>query len=237
MDEAAAVAGVSLTWYSALEDGRDVQVSAKMLRRIGDALQMSSEEREFFASLARPDPESAVTDPVDPTDPLLQAIVDGFTAGPAYVSDRFWNVLAFNGLADAVYGFSRAQEQNLMMRMFLEPALRDLHADWERVARQMVAILHLSTGHAPEDERAIRLVTNLRAESAEFRAWWDGFLLRRFVPTQSNLQHPVLGRLALTFTSFVASAMRTTDDPTVVVLQPAADDATRRALASARPTG
>ena len=96
------------------------------------------------------------------------------------------------------------------------------------VVEPAVSFLHLSTGHAPEDERAVGLVTHLRSESSQFRSWWDGFLLRRFVPTQSPLLHPTLGRLSLTFTSFVASALRPTDDPTVVVLQPAAGEATRR---------
>jgi hypothetical protein len=232
LDETAAAVGVSLTWYSSLEAGRNIRVSAKMLRRIGDVLQMTSEEREFLTALAEPHQSQATVDPVDP---LLQTVVDGFTAGPAYVSDRFWNILAFNGLADAVYGLSRTQEQNLLTRMFLDPALRRLHADWERLARQMVAIFHLSSGHAPEDQRAIRIVMHLRSESAEFRAWWDDYQLRRFVPTQSTLHHPTLGRLSLTFTSFVAAAIRPTDDPTVVVFQPAADDATRRVLSAYGP--
>jgi hypothetical protein len=225
-DEAAAVAGVSLTWYSALEAGREIGLSEKTLRRIGDALQMTSEEREFLASLANPERNVVAADPIDP---LLQAVVDGFSAGPAYVADRYWNVLAFNGLADAVYGFSCAHERNLIARMFLDPELRRLHADWERLARQMVAILHLSAGHALDDERVTLLVAGLRSKSPAFRTW-DGYELRRFVPTQSILYHPTLGRLSLTFTSFVAAAIRPTDDPTVVVLQPASDEATRRAL-------
>lgn len=232
IEETAAVAGVSLTWYQALEGGKGVGVSAAVLSRLGDALRLNSEEREMLAALSKP-----MREPLEPSavDPLMQSVVDGFVAGPAFISDRFWNVLAFNEIADVVYGFAVANESNLLIRMFDDSGLRRLHDDWERIAHQMVAILHLSVGHTPEDERGHELVATLRARSDQFAKWWDGFELRRFLPTRSVLHHERLGTLTLTFMSFVSAAVRPTDDPVVLVLQPAADEATRRALLSVIP--
>lgn len=230
IEEAASLAGVSLTWYTALERGSGVRVSANMLERIGDALRLTSEEREHLASLARPEPRSAAKPSADA---WLQKIVDGFCAGPAYISDRLWNVRVFNAIADEVYGFSSSPEPNLLVRMLLEPQLRDLHEHWERIARQMVEIVHLAYGRKPEDLAAVELVARLRGASPDFSLWWDGYGLRRFVPTEVSLHHPTLGRLRLTFTGFVPYAMPSAHDWAVVVLQPAADAQTLARVATA----
>jgi transcriptional regulator with XRE-family HTH domain len=230
IEEAAALAGVSLTWYTALERGSGARVSASLLERIGDALRLTSEEREHLGTLARPGPRPAAQGGADA---WLQTIVDGFVAGPAYVSDRLWNVRIFNAIADDVYGLSSSPEPNLLVRMLLEPQLRDLHEHWERIARQMVEIIHLAYGREPEDPAALELVARLRNASPDFALWWDGYGLRRFVPTDVTLRHPTLGRLRLTYTGFVPYAMPSAHDWAVVVLQPAADAGTRAHFAGA----
>ena len=224
------MAGVSLTWYSALEAGKGIRISEDLLERLASALRLDLDEREHLFELAAPRRKTA---PIAAEDPTLQAIIDGFTIGPAFVSDRFWTVSAYNALGDAVYGFSQAAEKNLLVRMLLEPELRALHEDWERIARQMVAILHLSFGHTPDDPRAVALVARLRASSAEFDAWWNEYRLGRFQPTRAILHHPTLGRLTLTFASFVEYAKSLTDDHAVIVFQPPADDETMKRLQSA----
>lgn len=221
------MAGVSLTWYSALEGGKGVRVSAKLLRRVGDALRLTTEEREMLAALSGPRRSG---DAASEDEGVLQAVVDGFTTGPAYVCDRFWNVRRCNATADAVYGITAAPQQNLLIRMLTEPALRSLHEDWERLAQQMVAIAHLSFGHTPDDERGLALVHHLRQSSPEFTRWWENYTLRSFVPTTARLNHPKLGRLSFIYSSFIASGMDAASDSVVIVFQPAADAQTSQRL-------
>jgi transcriptional regulator with XRE-family HTH domain len=224
IEEAAALAGVSLTWYSALESGKGSRVSANLLDRVADTLRLNRAERELLVKLAGP-----VRDVASPAADyaLLQTIVEGFTAGPACVVDQFWNVRAYNVLAGAVYGWENATEQNLLIRMLTEPGFRRLHSDWEATAMQMVAMLHLSFARAPENASAIELVARLRKMSAEFPGWWDAYQVSRFIPMDAVLQHPELGQLRLKYSSFVESAAHDTDDPAILLLQPAADEATR----------
>lgn len=148
-EEIAALAGVSLTWYSALESGKGVRVSANMLERVATALRLSPEERDSY------DPRTAVAAGSSQyEDSVLQAVVDGFTTGPAFVSNRLWNIRAYNAWADAIYGLAASSESNLLVRMLTEQALRDLHEDWPRIARQMVEIFHLSFGMRRTTRRA-----------------------------------------------------------------------------------
>jgi hypothetical protein len=96
----------------------------------------------------------------------------------------------------------------------------------------MVEIVHLAYGREPEDPAAIELVGRLRGASRDFTLWWDGYGLRRFVPTDVSLRHPAFGQLRLTYTGFVPSAMPSAHD-WAVVLQPAAGAGTRARLAEA----
>ncbi len=231
IEELASIAGVSLTWYSALEAGKGVRVSQKLLDRVADALRLNIEEREYLQALARPVRASAGawTD-----EPVLQAVLDGFTAGPAFVTDRYWAIRAYNGLADDVYRMSGDGETNLLLRMFLDPYMRALHEQWERIAQEMVAILHLSFANPSDDPTAFGIVSRLREASDDFAHWWDGFTLRRMQTTSTTLAHPTLGRLSLTFARFVASPLEANEDRVVVVLQPPADEQTAQRLRAAR---
>jgi transcriptional regulator with XRE-family HTH domain len=225
IEEVASLAGVSLTWYTALETGKGIRVSLNLLDRVADALRLNPEERDYLNALARPARMGAIA---WADDPLLQIVVDGFAAGPAFITDRFWDIHAYNTLADAVYGFSDAADKNLLKRMFLDPYLRELHDEWERIAREMVSILHASYARASEDPQTLELVASLRASSPQFTSWWDDFALGRLGTTATTLTHPTMGRLSLSFVRFIASPLEANDDRVVVVLQPAADRETAR---------
>jgi transcriptional regulator with XRE-family HTH domain len=232
IEEAASLAGVSLTWYSAFEGGKGIRVSADVLERIAAMLRLSPAERRYLSALAAPKAPSeealaAFTDAA-----LAQRIVDGFTLGPAFVADPFWTVSAFNPIADAIYGFSNAPEANLLVRMFVDPGLRALHVEWERIAMQMTAIFRDAFGDSVDDARAHLLVARLRETGGPFAVWWDSYTVRPFVPTPATLAHPELGTLTLIYTSYVVTPRERSPDRTMLVIQTAADEITERLLAA-----
>jgi hypothetical protein len=114
--------------------------------------------------------------------------------------------------------------------MLFEPAFRALHDDWESVARSMVGIMQFSFGQTPDDPAGSAVIERLSAASEQFRRWWNDYGLRRYEPSVGIIVHPVLGRLALLFTSFIASSMAERSDYLMVVLQSPLDDATRERL-------
>src|SRR6266498_3035659 len=52
-EEVAELAGLSVSWYTRLEQGKDVQFSTKALHAIAAALQLSAAERDYLFTLAR----------------------------------------------------------------------------------------------------------------------------------------------------------------------------------------
>ncbi len=228
IDEAAALANVGLTWYTALEAGKDIRVSAKLLDRVAAALRLSSEERDYLFALAKP---REIREPATADIATLRPVIDGFTVGPAFICDRFWNVYAYNDAANRVYGHDETAERNLLARMLFEPGFRALHEDWEAVARRMVGIMHASFGRTPDDPAGVAVIERLRAASPEFTAWWTDFRLAHYEPSARVVLHPRLGRLTLLFTSFIASSMAQRDDYLMIVMQSPLDDITRARLA------
>ncbi len=229
IEEAAALAGVSLTWYSAFEGGKDIRVSEDVLERVAQSLKLSAAERHYFNTLAKPGRKTTDESEPDAGAAFEQSTIDGFTHGPAFVADGFWNVYAYNAIADALYGFRASTEANLLVRMFTEPALRALHIEWARIAIQMTEIFHDAYANAVNDVNITALLARLR-EHEPFVGWWEAYGVRPFLPTSATLESPEVGRLNLTYVSFVEAPGRRVPVGRVLVLQIARDESTAKRL-------
>lgn len=171
-EEVAERARMSTTWYTWLEQGRDVSLSAQALARLATALQLSSAERRYVFELAeRRDPEHHA-------DPAPSAIVlDAVRAVsvPAYVLDRQFTAVAWNTAATRLFAGwldVRSAERNLLRYMFLAPAARSLVHDWPHRAARLVAEFRAHCGPHTRDAPTANLIDVLEQESPEFKRAW-----------------------------------------------------------------
>lgn len=104
-EELAQIAGIGITWYTWLEQGRDIQVSVDLLQRLTRALRLSPHDVAYLFSLAS---QPLTTLPKEGPELVesLQTVLDGYTFGPAFAADLVGNTLAFNLIGDFVYHFS-----------------------------------------------------------------------------------------------------------------------------------
>lgn len=171
-EEVAERAGISTTWYTWLEQGRAVSLSAHALARISTALALTAAERRYvFELVQRRDPDQ--TEPVIAPPAVLQA-VDAVN-GPAYVLDRQFTAIAWNDAAAKLFkGWldARAPERNLLRFMFVNPAARTLVEDWPHRAARLVAEFRAHCGPHLKDPPTAKLIGALSAESSEFRKLW-----------------------------------------------------------------
>ncbi|MBB5214689.1 helix-turn-helix transcriptional regulator [Parapusillimonas granuli] len=172
-EEVAQLCGISATWYTWIEQGRNVSVSAAVLGRLASVLNLARAERHYLFSLAEcADPDHG-SDQILPLPPRLADCVRSITA-PAYILDRCWNVLARNEpLLHLFDGWpDRDPSPNLLRYIFLDPAARSLVVDWEQRASRVVAEFRADAGtHADEpDVRAV--LDELQQSSAVFAHWW-----------------------------------------------------------------
>lgn len=171
-EEAAQLAGVSATWYTWLEQGRDVSASPEALGRVATSLRLTRAERAYLFELAgRRDPAAPATAADAP--PGLAEATARFD-GPAYGLDRCWNAVCWNSAAERLFeGWLRGPERNLVRWVFRDPAARRLIVDWQDRARRLLAEFRADFSRSLSDPQMRRLVETLRAEDATFARFWD----------------------------------------------------------------
>jgi len=198
-DEVAVLAGVGTTWYTWLEQGRDVRPSAEALSALSRALRLDASEcRHLFALADRPPPVPRATGP-ERVPASLVRMIESMSDQPAYVIGRRWDVLAWNQAAAEVFGdFGRLKgdARNLMHMMFANPSHRQLLVDWEKVAMMSLAMFRADTARYAGDPDFERLIALLDETSTEFRSWWSRHDVRHQASTIKRLRHPTAGRLS-----------------------------------------
>ena len=202
-EEVADLAGVGLTWYTWLEQGRDIRVSAEVLTAIARALQLEPAERTHLFRLAghaspAPEPGSATISP------RLRRVLDAWDPFPAHVAGRRRDLLAWNRASEIINVWSQLSEdrRNLLWFMFMVPSTRQLLIDWEKEAPLSVAALRAEAGRDLSEPDYQELITGLVDGSPDFAAMWARQDVRGRQEGMKRFQHPELGRLDLEFTSF-----------------------------------
>lgn len=243
-EEVAMLAGVSVAWYTYLEQGRDVRPSDRVFDAVAAALRLTPTERAHLARLAalaraaapsagRGEPADAWTPTPDRPDgtPLpLRRLLDALLPLPAFLIDRCWDVVGRNAALAALLPALGAERtspddppRNVVEYALTDPGWRAVMPEWARLARASVEGLRASlAGAEPSDacaERGAALVAHLQAVSPEFRAWWaDHGVWAADGAMTVTVRHPRLGALAFDVTLL---DVRSAPGRTLVVYVPA----------------
>ena len=204
-EEVALLAGVSVDYYTQMEQGNLGGVSDTVLDALAAALQLDEAERAHLFDLARttttPSRSRRPTGP-QRVRPSIQRLLDVMTGVPAYVRTGRLDILAVNRFGHALYAPVLAGQRlpvNLARFLFLDPAAGDFYVDWNKTANDAVAILRGEAGRNPYDRRLSDLVGELSTRSREFQARWAAHNVRLHRTGHKQLHHPVAGDLELTY--------------------------------------
>jgi transcriptional regulator with XRE-family HTH domain len=225
-EEVAQLSGVGVTWYTWLEQGRDISASAQVVDALARALLLGPDEHAHLrrlAGLPAPEPPAVTADGI----PRLQRMVDSLWPNVASVWDGHLDYLAWN----AAYARLRVDpaglpdgRRNMIWMMFTSPENRARMRRWEAAARAVLGQFRIAAAQRPGDPRFAELVTALAEASPEFRAWWPEYPVRSFQPATIELTHPLAGQI-----SFELFQLRLVEQPDLVlVLQVPATPADHR---------
>jgi len=199
-EEVAVLAGVSVSWYTWLEQGRDVQPSPDALRRIAKVLKLDRVESAHLYAL------SALEAPAAESGGALSAglemLVRAINPIPAYVRNTRLDILAWNdAIADLFvdYGSLQPHERNTLRLLFLYVPYRTLILDWEQMARGMISTFRAARAQAQDKAPFDSLVEELSAQSPEFRDWWQDTDVKGFGEGRKRLRHPGGGHVEFTY--------------------------------------
>lgn len=177
-EEIAVLAGVSPTWYTYLEQGRDIHPSAEVLDSLCRVLELTAAERHYFYLLAgrQPAPLSS-PQPARTPDMLVRAVVTRLDRGdyPVYAADVHADLVAWNQASVDWYGdfgTLAPTRRNMLCWMLTQPEARDRIVDWEADTRDVLARFRLAAASRPWDGRFSELSAALWQQSPEFRRWW-----------------------------------------------------------------
>jgi transcriptional regulator with XRE-family HTH domain len=205
-EELAQLAGVSVSYYTRLEQGQSVNASEAVLDAIATALRLDEHERRHLHALATvrtKQPRKPPTERVDSmTHDLLRTVADV----PAMVIGRRTDILAWNDLGHALlaghvdrHAVDRpAERPNLARMLFLDPHTRELYVDWQLKARAVIGHLHHVAGQYPDDSLLAALIGELSMKSCDFVTMWGDHRVKPCEANAYRLRHPTVGSLTVT---------------------------------------
>ncbi|WP_225978690.1 helix-turn-helix transcriptional regulator [Gandjariella thermophila] len=193
-EEVAVLAGVGASWYTWLEQGRDIKVSDSVLDAVSRALRLDEHERAYLYRLAGVSPPQPSAVAEAEVTPELERLVDGWLPNPAYVIGKHWNVLVMNQAARAAFGFTSA-DRNCLVSFFTNEKYRARFRYWEETAPTLVAEFRRDAARYPDDPEFHLLADELRSRSTEFAALWARHDVRSEARGTKAIEHPTVGCL------------------------------------------
>jgi transcriptional regulator with XRE-family HTH domain len=199
-EEVAQLAGISATWYTWIEQGREVNVSADALERLATALKLSKSERTYLFDMAdKRDPNAHMLE-TDTAPVTLVEMLNNIQI-PAYILGRTWDVLAWNAPASELFvdwldKTEPDMRPNLLRFVFLHFNAKQFVVDWEMRARRLVAEFRADCRSRLEEPELKKLVLELSQASADFERFWKQHDVLERQGGQRTFNHPTLGLIS-----------------------------------------
>jgi transcriptional regulator with XRE-family HTH domain len=198
-EEVAVLAGLSPSWYTYLEQGRDINPSAEVLDSLARVLGLTEDERRYLHTLAH----GGITTPRPLVDALAAAEIARqlvATAAespyPVYAVDHYTDLIAWNRATASYYtdfGQLPAQRRNMLRWLLDAPEARQRLLDWSQDTRDIVARWRRGVVGYGGDPRLRDLVSEFRQLSPEFGRWWDSHDVQETRSRLRRFRHPEHG--------------------------------------------
>lgn len=174
-EEVAALAGVGLTWYTWLEQGREINASVAFLEDLARVLKLDAAERYHLFLLAHQRPPVVAGHQWCQVTPLVRRLLDDLTLRPAYVMNLSWDIIAWNRAADRLFTISGRQpeQRNMLWMLFADPELNQRLIGWQEQAPQILASFRRDYARAPQDATMLQRIQALSNVSPQFRQLWQ----------------------------------------------------------------
>ncbi|MET8296535.1 helix-turn-helix transcriptional regulator [Streptomyces sp. NPDC001272] len=195
-EEVAALAGVGVSWYTWLEQGRDIHVSEQIVHAISNALRLDGSERRYFFRLAGLNPPRRTEEECgDDVFQHKRALVEGWSSSPAYLADRYGRIELANGSARSLFRLHTVGDSGdtCLEKFFTDAQTRAKYPDTERVARGLVASFRAQSIRFPDDPEFGRIAERLCRMSPKFAELWDRHEVDDPYQNVRRIAHPHTG--------------------------------------------
>lgn len=199
-EEVAFLSGVSVTWYTWLEQGREIRPSREVLEAVARTLHLSETGRSYVLSLAGYSAPVSAGPAAADAPAHIQRLLDALGPNPAFALAPDWSVTGWNRAYAALYpniANVAAPERNLLWLVFTDPYVRELLPDWDVTSRRFLAEFRAEAGQRLGDPDVAYQVERLKETSPEFKESWDRYDILGFESRERLFHHPLVGVLRL----------------------------------------
>jgi len=227
-EEVAQLAGVGVTWYTWLEQGRDIHPSAQVLDAIARTLQFDAYEHSHLFTLAGLETTTIANQCLDLC-PTAQRLLDQLEPFPASVVNDRLDLLAYNRMYASFFAdldLIQVEDRNLLWLYFTNPGWRKVAVDWDEAGGRLVAEYRAAMARHLDEPAWKTLVARLHRASPEFTAVWERHDVLAVESRTKRALHPTAGLLLLDYTNLWLGQRLGTR---IVAFSPA-DERTRRRL-------
>lgn len=204
-EEVAQLAGIGLTWYTWLEQGRAINVSDAVLDSLSRVFSLTDEERSHLYALANKSLPQQVEVCQTVNDRVINFLKKlDLLYCPAYITDCHWNLVKWNKYSTIVFGdFGRfpTYERNIVYMMFCNQDYMSLFEQWELHAKEILARFHATFARYIDDPWFSGFIQDMKNKSEKFAVWWELYDVNSMSDIVKNLMHPTLGKLTFDFVS------------------------------------
>ncbi|WP_028611360.1 helix-turn-helix transcriptional regulator [Paenibacillus harenae] len=206
-EEVAQLAGVSSTWYTWLEQGRDIQVSTSVLDCVASALRLNEDERKYLYALATEAGHGSLSpkEELSEISPSLKHIIQELRFCPTIISDRRCQIVGWNQAASHVFmDFDQipAEQRNLIQLLFSRQEFRRLAGNWEHFAGGFLSIFRAYYGQYVQDDWYERFIAEMSESHAGFRYLWEQSQVSTAPDLLLEFRHAKAGKMLFHLTSF-----------------------------------
>jgi len=197
-EEVALLAGIGLTWYVWLEQGRPIHVSTQVIESLSKVLLLDKQERIHLYLLANQPLPADIPGYQEAVSPILQHFLDSSIFSPSLVLDQRWNVIAWNKAACLIFGdFSEmnVRDCNIVWAVFTDNKYKQLLVDWDLHAKGLIGRFRSACGQYVEDSWLAQFIDDLKAQSTEFNLWWPLHEIESNSEKYKKLNHSIAGIL------------------------------------------
>jgi len=199
-EEVASLAGLSVDYYTRLEQGREQHPSASVLNALAGTLRLGPDAQRYLFAIATPGPRAAAPRR-RPIGENLLALVDEWRDHPTVLYDSLNHIVAANHLGRALFSMVGVGGNTLRF-LFLDERAREFHREWEHSTASMVAAVRATAAHAPDDPALMALIGELTVRSPRFARLWARADVREKTTDVLQVRHELVGDLDLVYETF-----------------------------------
>lgn len=198
-EEVAQIANIGLSWYTSIEQGKDVHPSHQVLESLAAALKLSDDERRYLFLLSKSD-ELEEIEIYKEVSKGLERTVFALEPNPAYIMNKYWDVLLWNRAAEFLFRFSSYSENldtkpNILEQFLTDTLKRQVNSDLEERAKIIIARFRADCARYPQDARLNEMIERFKEKSELFRLWWPRYEVKTVTDCHKVWNHPEIGEL------------------------------------------